>query len=53
MPSITKRPRSVGVVIGVEQYKDIAPAPFAANDPLSWNNILKISWVLTGHSIEK
>ena len=31
-PSITKRPNSIGVVIGVEQYKDIAPSPFAAND---------------------
>ncbi len=30
--SISKRAHSIGVVIGVEQYKDIAPAPFAAND---------------------
>jgi uncharacterized caspase-like protein len=32
IPSKTIRPKSVGVVIGVEQYKDIAPAPFASND---------------------
>jgi uncharacterized caspase-like protein len=31
-PSITQRPKSLGVVIGVEQYKDIAPAPYAGND---------------------
>ena len=30
--SNSQRPNSVGVVIGIEQYKDIAPAPFAAND---------------------
>jgi len=31
-PSQTKRPNSVGVVIGVSKYKDIAPAPYADND---------------------
>jgi hypothetical protein len=31
-PAISKRPNSIGVVIGVEEYKDLAPAPFAAND---------------------
>jgi len=50
MPSITKRPRSVGVVIGVEQYKDIAPAPFAANDATLmeqyFKNILGIEQVI-------
>lgn len=33
-PSITKRPNSVGVVIGVAQYKEMPPAPYADNDAL-------------------
>jgi hypothetical protein len=49
-PSITKRPKSVGVVIGVEQYKDIAPAPFASNDAVLmeqyFKNILGIEQVI-------
>jgi uncharacterized caspase-like protein len=31
-PSHTKRPKSVGVVIGVSKYKDLIPAPYADND---------------------
>lgn len=31
-PSITKRPNSVGVVIGIAQYKEMPPAPYADND---------------------
>jgi hypothetical protein len=31
-PSTTKRPKSVGVVIGVAQYKELVPAPYADND---------------------
>lgn len=31
-PSQTKRKNSVGVVIGVAQYKDLPPAPYADND---------------------
>jgi len=31
-PSQTKRPNSVGIVIGVAQYREIAPAPYADND---------------------
>ncbi|MFZ1978606.1 MAG: caspase family protein [Bacteroidota bacterium] len=49
-PSMTKRPKSVGVVIGVEQYKDIAPAPFASNDAVVmeqyFKNILGIEQVI-------
>jgi len=49
-PSITKRPKSVGVVIGVENYRDIAPAPFAANDAVVmeqyFKNVLGIEQVI-------
>jgi hypothetical protein len=31
-PSQTKRPNSVGVVIGVANYRDLPPAPYADND---------------------
>ncbi len=31
-PSQTKRPNSVGVVIGVANYKELPPAPYADND---------------------
>ncbi|MDX9848460.1 MAG: caspase family protein [Tenuifilaceae bacterium] len=31
-PSKTKRPNSVGIVIGVAQYRDLPPAPYADND---------------------
>jgi hypothetical protein len=31
-PSLIKRPNSVGVVIGVKQYRELPPAPYADND---------------------
>lgn len=31
-PSLTKRPNSVGVVIGVSNYRELPPAPYADND---------------------
>ncbi len=37
VPSQTKRPKSVGVVFGVNQYEDMAPAPYSDNDA----NIMK------------
>ncbi|MFZ1979589.1 MAG: hypothetical protein WAV76_16670 [Bacteroidota bacterium] len=44
------RSKSIGVVIGVEQYKDIAPAPFASNDAVVmeqyFKNILGIEQVI-------
>ncbi|HPP91206.1 caspase family protein [Tenuifilum sp.] len=40
-PSQTKRPNSVGVVIGVSQYKELPPAPYADNDAKIMKNYLE------------
>ncbi|MCX6249470.1 MAG: caspase family protein [Bacteroidetes bacterium] len=32
VPSKTKRPNSIGIVIGVEKYSELAPAHYASND---------------------
>jgi len=54
--SKTKRPNSIGVVIGVEHYDNLPPAPFAENDAKIvtdyFKNTLGIKKVVTFRSLE-
>jgi hypothetical protein len=50
-PSVTKRTNAIAIVIGIEKYNYLAPAPYAANDAKIiknyFKNVLGISKVYT------
>ena len=54
--SKTKRPNSIGVVIGIEHYDNLPPAPYAENDAKImtdyFKNTLGINKVVTFESLE-
>jgi len=50
-PSATKRPKALGIVLGISKYENMAPAPYADNDALLmkdyFTKVLGISNVIT------